>query len=124
MQVQTALDEYLSAKSHHVAPKTLSEKRRIIGYFSEWCTAQNPPSLHRAVYNVHGTERPSGRSLLRIACIGMLRSFPIEPRTITCGSSPSAKNKERNPSTIAVTSWPDVRSTKVIVSELRNNFNF
>lgn len=41
MQIQTALESYLDAKSHHLRPKTISEKRRIIGYFSEFCSAHN-----------------------------------------------------------------------------------
>src|SRR5690348_8929502 len=41
MEVREALQSYLDSKSHHLRPKTLSEKRRIIGYFSAWCTARN-----------------------------------------------------------------------------------
>ncbi len=41
MEVREALDAYLEAKSHHIRPKTLSEKRRILGYFSDFCTSQN-----------------------------------------------------------------------------------
>src|SRR6266487_6086050 len=41
MEVREALDAYLEAKSHHIRPKTLSEKKRILGYFSDFCTSQN-----------------------------------------------------------------------------------
>jgi len=41
MEVQLALDAYLEAKSHHIRPKTLSEKRRILGYFRDFCAEQN-----------------------------------------------------------------------------------
>jgi site-specific recombinase XerD len=41
MQVQQALEEYLDAKRRNIKPKTLSESRRIIGYFCDFCREQS-----------------------------------------------------------------------------------
>jgi integrase/recombinase XerD len=41
MQVREALEAYLDAKSHHIKPRTHSEKKRILGYFCDFCSEQN-----------------------------------------------------------------------------------
>jgi site-specific recombinase XerD len=41
MHIQQALETYLDAKSHHLRPKTLSEKKRMLGYFATFCSTQN-----------------------------------------------------------------------------------
>jgi site-specific recombinase XerD len=41
MEVREALEEYLATIHQSIRPKTLSEKQRMIGYFCDFCTAQN-----------------------------------------------------------------------------------